>query len=57
MLKRHVVSKLRSVGGLDDKMGSLNKLELKGKKDEYEVNCYYNQGQIDFKKVKEILVF
>lgn len=36
-------------------MGAANKAELKDKKDEHEINFYFNQGQVDIKKVKEML--
>ena len=36
-------------------MNAINKAELKGKKEQLEINCYFNQGQVDIKKVKEML--
>ena len=29
---------------------------MKSKKNEYDLNCFYNQGRVDFQVVKEILV-
>lgn len=54
MLKKHIVKKLHDVSGQSSKesITAVNKAELKGKKDEYEINCYFNQGQVDIKKVK-----
>lgn len=58
MMKKHIVTKLHESSGKDPKDISLTAVyqaELKQKKNEYEMNNYFNQGLIDMKKVKQIL--
>lgn len=57
MLKKHIVKKLHDASGKDSKQSikAVNKAQLQGKKDEYQINFYFNQGQVDIKKVKEML--
>lgn len=58
MLKKHIVKKLHEASGQGNSkqtITAVNKAQLKDKKDEYEINFYFNQGQVDIKKVKEML--
>lgn len=57
MLKKHIVKKLHEASGQtpEQTLGAVNKAQLKDKKDQHEINFYFNQGQVDIKKVKEML--
>lgn len=59
MMKKHIAAKLHESTGKSPKdlsMTAINKAELKEKKNEYEMNIYYNNGLMDLNKVKEILL-